>query len=341
MNFWKPDLANCAFSGWREVILVLVALLTGVPAPAQAAATGAGHAYPTRPVRLLLGTAPGGGFDITARIVATPLSELFGQPVVIDNRPGAGGGIAATMVANAPADGYTLMMGTVSSHGINPALYKKLPYDHIKDFAPVSMVATVPNVLAVHPSVPANNVSEFVTYAKAHPGKVLYGSAGVGSSLHLSMELFKSLTGINIVHVPYKGSALFMPELLSGQLLAICSNIPSLLPYIRTHRIRALAVTSAKPTPRLPGLPTMMESGVPMEVIVWYAIFAPAATPKPVLARLHADLGKVLNNPEVRKRLDEQGVDARPSTPQELAAFVRAETGRWRHAVKASGATVH
>jgi len=256
-------------------------------------------------------------------------------------QPGAGGGIAAALVANAPPDGYTLIMGTVSSHGINPALYRKLPYDHIKDFAPVSMVATVPNVLAVHPSVPANNVAEFVNYAKANPGKVLYGSAGVGSSLHLSMELLKSLAGINIVHVPYKGSALFMPDLLSGQILAICSNIPSLLPYINSKRIRALAVTSAKPTPRLPGLPTMMESGVPMEVIVWYAIFAPAATPKPVLARLHGALDKVLKSPEVRRRLDEQGVDARPSTAEELAAFVRVETQRWQHAVKASGATVN
>jgi tripartite-type tricarboxylate transporter receptor subunit TctC len=196
-------------------------------------------------------------------------------------------------------------------------------------------------VLAVHPSVPATTVSEFVNYAKANPGKVLYGSAGVGSSLHLSMELLKSLTGINIVHVPYKGSALFMPDLLSGQILAICSNIPSLLPYIATKRIRPLAVTSAKPTPRLPGLPTMMESGVPMEVIVWYAIFAPAATPQPVLATLHGALDRVLNSPDVRKRLDEQGVDARPSSPGELAAFVRAETQRWQRAVKASGATVN
>jgi len=299
------------------------------------------QSYPVKPVRLVLGTAPGGGFDITARIVSGPLSELFGQQIVIDNRPGAGGGIAATLVANAPADGYTLIMGTISSHGINPALYKKLSYDPVRDFAPVSMVATVPNVLAVHPSVPANNVAEFIQFAKSHPGKVLYGSAGVGSSLHLSMELLKSLAGINIVHVPYKGSALFMPDLLSGQILAICSNIPSLLPYIATKRIRPLAVTSAKPTPRLPGLPTMMESGVPMEVIVWYAIFAPAATPRPVLARLTGDLHKVLNLADVRRRLDEQGVDARSSKPEELAAFVRTEIERWRHAVKASGATVN
>jgi tripartite-type tricarboxylate transporter receptor subunit TctC len=332
---------NGGFCRWRVAVPALVALMAGASSSAQPASTSSGQAYPVKPVRLVLGTAPGGGFDITARIIATPLSELLGQQVVIDNRPGAGGGIAATLVANAPADGYTLIMGTVSSHGINPALYRKLPYDHIKDFAPVSMVATVPNVLAVHPSVPANNVGEFISYAKANPGKVLYGSAGIGSSLHLSMELLKSLAGINIVHVPYKGSALFMPDLLSGQILAICSNIPSLLPYIGAKRIRPLAVTSAKPTPRLPGLPTLMESGVPMEVIVWYAIFAPAATPQPVLARLHADLGKVLNNPEVRKRLDEQGVDARPSTAGELAAFVRAETARWQHAVKVSGATAN
>ncbi|MEQ1772324.1 MAG: tripartite tricarboxylate transporter substrate binding protein [Burkholderiales bacterium] len=333
MNIWKSEIVNRAIGHWRNAALALVALTVYAAAHAQP--------YPTKPVRLVLGTAPGGGFDITARIISTPLAEWFGQQIVIDNRPGAGGGIAATLVANAPPDGYTLIMGTVSSHGINPALYKKLPYDHIKDFAPVSMVASVPNVLAVHPSVPANNVGEFINYAKANPGKILYGSAGVGSSLHLSMELLKSLAGINIVHVPYKGSALFMPDLLSGQILAICSNIPSLLPYIAAKRIRPLAVTSAKPTPRLPGLPTMMESGVPMEVIVWYAIFAPAATPKPVLARLHAALDKVLNSPDVRKRLDEQGVDARPSTPDELAAFVRVETARWQHAVKASGATVN
>lgn len=332
MNIWRLYQAHPQLKQGYITALLVAAVTLSAAAVAQP--------YPVKPVRLVLGTAPGGGFDVTARIVAMPLSELFGQSVVIDNRPGAGGGIAATLVANAPPDGYTLIMGTVSSHGINPALYRKLAYDHIKDFAPVSMVASVPNVLAVHPSVPAKNVKEFINFAKTNPGKVLYGSAGIGSSLHLSMELLKSLAGINIVHVPYKGSALFMPDLVSGQIQAICSNIPSLLPYIRNNRIRALAVTSAKPSPRLPDLPTMMESGVPMEVIVWYAIFAPAATPKPVLARLHGALDKVLHNPEVRKRLDEQGVDARPSSPEELAAFVRVETERWRIAVKASGATI-
>lgn len=323
-------------------LLLLKAILPGVcMAMLWPGINANAQPYPTKPVRLILGTAPGGGFDIIARIISVPLSELLGQQVVIDNRPGAGGGIAATMVANANPDGYTLMMGTISSHGINPALYKKLGYDHIRDFAPVTLVATVPNVFAVHPSVPGNTIADFVAHAKSNPGKILYASSGVGSSQHMSVELLKALTGINLTHVPYKGSAQFMPDLLSGQVLVICSNIPSLLPYIRTNRIKPLGVTSAKQSPRLPGVPSFMESGVPFEVIVWYAIFAPAATPKPALAKLHGDLTKVLNMPDVRRKLDDQGVDAQTSTPEELRAFVLAETKRWQQAVKASGATVN
>ena len=297
------------------------------------------QSYPNRPLRLVVGTVAGGGIDTISRTVATPLSEALGQPIVIENRPGAGMVVATKLVATASADGYTLLMGTIATHGINPVLKRDLGYDPIRDFAPITLVANAANVLVVPVSLPARTVGEFVAYAKANPGKLLFGSPGVGSSIHLSMELFKQYTKTEMAHVPYKTS--LQPALLSGEIQAACANIPASLPNIRAGRLRALAVTSKSRSSRLPNVPSFTEEGVPLEVLVWYAIFSPAGVPKPVVEKLSAKIHEVLQLPDVVRRLDLQGYDVKLSTPEELAAWVRSETERWREVVKVSGISVH
>ena len=223
---------------------------------------------------------------------------------------------------------------------MNPALYKKLPYDHLKDFAPVSLIGTVPNAMVVHPSVPVKSMQEFITYAKANPGKINYGSSGVGSPPHLSMELLRSMTGINLVHVPYKGAGPALADLLGGQVQAMCTSLAGLINFIKSGRVRVLGVTTAKRNPQLPEVPTIVESGVPgYEVTIWYAVFAPVATPKAIVQKLNAEMVKALNAPEMKERMALQGMDPAPSTPAELAAFVKAETVKWAKAAKDSGAT--
>jgi tripartite-type tricarboxylate transporter receptor subunit TctC len=306
------------------------------------ALTSLAHAqtYPTRPLRLIVPTAPGGGTDFTGRLVAAKLSETLGQQVVVENRGGGGGSVGADNAAKATPDGYTLLLGSIATHAVNPALYKKLPYDHIKDFAPVSLIGTVPNVLVVHPSVPAKSFAEFISYAKANPGKINYGSSGVGSPPHLSMELLRSLTGINMVHVPYKGAGPALADLLGGQVQAMCTSLAGQITYIRAGRVRALGVTTAKRNPQLPEVPTIVESGVPgYEVTIWYAVFAPVATPKAIVQRLNTEMVKALNSAEMKNRMAQQGMDPAPSTPAELAAFVKIETAKWAKAAKDSGAT--
>jgi tripartite-type tricarboxylate transporter receptor subunit TctC len=315
----------------RKLSLVFILVLTSL-AHAQT--------WPTRPLRLIVPTAPGGGTDFTGRLVAAKLSETLGQQVVVENRGGGGGSVGADNAAKATPDGYTLLLGSIATHAVNPALYKKLPYDHIKDFAPVSLIGTVPNVLVVHPSVPAKTFAEFISYAKANPGKINYGSSGVGSPPHLSMELLRSMTGINMVHVPYKGAGPALADLLGGQVQAMCTSLAGQITYIRAGRVRALGVTTLKRNPQLPEVPTIVESGLPgYEVTIWYAVFAPVATPKPVVARLNADMVKALNSPEMKERMALQGMDPSPSTPAELAAFVKVETAKWAKAAKDSGAT--
>lgn len=296
--------------------------------------------YPVKAVRLVLGFPPGDGVDTVTRIVSAKLGEIWGRQVIVDNRPGAGGTIGADIAAKATADGYTLLVCTTATHAIGPALYKKLPYEHIKDFAPVSLISATANVLVVHPSVPVHTVTEFIHYAKAKSGKISYGSAGVGSTLHLSMELLKTMTGINVVHVPYKGGAPAVADLLGGQVQAMFGALPLQLPHIKAGKMRALGVTSAKRSPQLPDVPTLAESGVPgFEVTLWQGVCAPAAVPKPILSKLNADTVKALNMPDLRQRLAEQGVEAAPSTPADFAAFIRSETIKWAKVVKESGAT--
>lgn len=300
--------------------------------------TAYSQAYPTKPVRVIVGYPPGGGVDIAARLVASALSELWGNTALVDNRPGAAGGIGTEIAAKATPDGYTLMLCQIASHAINPARYKKLPYDHIRDFAPVSMIGSTPNVLVVHPSVPMKSIGELIAYAKAHPGKINYGSSGVGASPHLSIELLKSMTGIDIVSVQYKGAALALADVLGGQLHAMVGNLPGPLPSIKASKVRALGVTSAKRNARAPDVPTFAESGVPgYDVSSWYGICAPAAVPKPILAKLNADLVKILNSPELRQRLEDQGIDVTPSTPEQFAAHIKAETIRWAKVVRDTG----
>ena len=298
------------------------------------------QAFPNRPVRLLVGFPPGGGADITARNVAAKLNAIWGQPVVVENRPGAGSNVASNIAAKAAADGYTLLLCQTASHAINPALYRTLPYDHVRDFAPVSLIGTTANVLVVNTSVPAKSVGEFIAYAKANPDKILYGSAGVGSMLHLAMELFRSATGLDIVHVPYKGGAPAEADLLGGHVAAMFDTLPAYLTLVGSGRVRALGISSARRDPRVPDLPTISESAVPgFEVMLWFGICAPAAVPKPVLAKLNADVVMALNTLDLRQRLAEQGIDAAPSTPEQFVAHIRSETLKWARAVKDSGAS--
>jgi tripartite-type tricarboxylate transporter receptor subunit TctC len=302
---------------------------------AAAITSAAAQHFPSRPIRYIAPFPPGGGVDVVTRIVAAGLSETLGQQIVVDNRGGAGGTIGAEIAARATPDGYTIVTGGIASHGISPAMYAKLGYDALRDFAPVSMIGTTPNVLVVHPSVPAKTVAEFVAHMKANPGRINYGSPGVGTSPHLSMELFKQMTGIDMVHIAYKGSGPAIADLLGGQILTMLDNLTAQMAMIRAGRVRALAVSTRTRTAALPDVPTIAQSGVPgFDVTVWYAVFAPAGVPPAVLARLVDGTTRAVNSAEVRRRLGEQGADAMASTPAELLAFTKTEIEKWTRVVR-------
>ena len=306
-----------------------------VPADAMA------QSYPSRPVRLVVPFPAGGTTDILARAMAEKLSSALGQQFVVDNRPGAGGNIGSDIVAKSPPDGYTLLMGTVGTHAINPSLYPKMPYDHVKDFAPVVLVAGVPNVLVVNPGVPAKTVAELIALAKDKPGSINFASSGNGTSIHLSGELFKLLAGVQIAHVPYKGSAPALTDLIGGQVQIMFDNLPSALPHIKGGKLRALAVTSSKRAPALPDLPTIAESGVAgFEASSWFGILAPAATPRDIVQRINAEANKALHAPDMREKLLAQGAEAVGNSPEFFADYIRSETVKWAKVVKDSGATV-
>ena len=296
-------------------------------------------AYPIRPIRAVVPLAPGGGTDTVGRLVMSKLGELLGQQIVVDNRGGGGGTVGTDLVAKAAPDGYTILMGSITTNAVNPVLYKKLPYDHIRDFAAISMIGTVPNALVVHTSVAAKTMKEFIALAKASPGKVAYGSSGIGSAPHLSMELIKSMAGITMTHVPYKGAGAAVADVLGGQIQALCSSLAGLLPHIKSGRVRALGVTTSGRNPQLPDVPTIAESALPgYEVLIWYALFAPARTPSAVIARLNAETVKALNSADLKDRLTQQGLDVASSTPEALAAYVKSETAKWAKVAKDSGA---
>jgi tripartite-type tricarboxylate transporter receptor subunit TctC len=320
----------------RRLALGGIALAAAVAAPLAAQA----QAYPTKPITIVVPFSAGGTTDILARVVGEALKNELGQPVVIDNRAGAGGNIGAALAAKANADGYTLFMGTVGTHAINQSLYKKLPYDPIKDFAPLTRVAMVPNLLVAHPSKPYNSVKELIAYARANPGKVNFGSSGSGSSIHLSGELFNTLAKVDMVHVPYKGSAPAVTDLLGGQIDIMFDNMPSAIQHVRAGKLKPLAVTTAKRSPQLPDVPTVAEAGVPgYEATSWFGMFAPAATPAPVVAKLNAALVKVLADANVKKKIAEQGGEPHGEKPEQFAEFIRKETAKWSQVVKASGAS--
>jgi tripartite-type tricarboxylate transporter receptor subunit TctC len=295
--------------------------------------------YPDKPIRMLVGFAPGGGTDTTARTIAQPLSEALGQQVVVDNRPGAAGNIAADIASKSPPDGYTILMGTIAALAINPSLYKSLPFDPIKDFEPVTLAVSSTNVLAVHPSVAAKNVRELIALAKAQSGKLSYGSSGIGGAGHLAGVLFDNMAGTTTVHIPYKGGAPAMIALISGEVQMVFATAETAVPQIKTGKIRALGVTMAKRTALLPDLPTIAEAGVPgYEANNWYGLLLPAKTPRAILERLSRESVKVLNTPAIKEQLFRQGLDASPSTPQEFSAYIKSEMAKWAKVVKSSGA---
>jgi tripartite-type tricarboxylate transporter receptor subunit TctC len=325
----------------KSFVIRVLALCAGALALASAPLAPAQSAYPARSVRLVVPFPPGGTTDILARAAAQKLTEAWGQQVIVDNRPGAGGNIGAELVAHAPPDGYTMLMGTVGTHAINASLYSKMPYDHIKDFAPVILVAGVPNVLVVNPALPVNNVQELIAYAKANPGKLNFASSGNGTSIHLSGELFKSLTGVQMTHVPYKGSALALTDLVGGQVQLMFDNLPSSLQFIKAGKLKALAVTSTTRAAALPDVPTMVEAGVPgFEASAWFGILAPAGTPRDVITRTNAEIVKWLASPDAREKLSAQGAIAAGGTPEDFARHIAAETAKWAKVVKESGAKI-
>lgn len=312
--------------------VVGVALLLGLPAAAIA------QSYPAKPVRIMVGYAPGGGVDTTARMVGQALGELWGSQVFIENRPGAAGNIATEITAKAPPDGYTLVLCNIGSHSVTPARFgKRLTYDPIRDFAFPSMIGGVPNLFMVHPSFPAKTLKQFIAYARANPGQVNFGSSGVGASPHLSMELLKTITKIDIVHVPYKGAALALADAISGHIESSIGNLAGApLAAAKSGRVRALGVTSAQRSAQLPDVPTFAESGVKgYDVTGWYGICTQSKVPQPILAKLTADLHKVLGGP-LKQRLEEQGVTVTPSTPEQFAAHVKAEIEKWTKVVIAA-----
>ncbi len=299
------------------------------------------QAWPTKPVKIVVPFPPGGTTDILARAIGFDLTKAWSQPIIVENRPGAGGNIGAEAVAKSPADGYTLLMGTVGTHGINPSVYKKMAYDAIKDFAPVTLVALVPNMLVVHPSVPVKSVGELIALAKKQPGKLTFASSGNGTSIHLSGALFETLAGVDLVHVPYKGSSPAIIDLLAGQVNMMFDNMPSALPYVKSGKLRALAVTSARRSPAMPELPTIAEAGVKgYEASSWFGMLAPAGTPKDVVAKANGAILKSLSTPDIKEKLSSQGAEPAGDTPEKFAAFIRAEIDKWAKVVKASGATI-
>jgi tripartite-type tricarboxylate transporter receptor subunit TctC len=316
--------------------VAFVAATLALFAPAPATAADAAGAYPSRPVRLIMGPGAGGPTDSVGRVLATRLTELWGQTVVVENRPGAGNTIATAAAAKATPDGYTLLLCPISD-AVAPALYKKLPYDFQKDIAAISHIGVTPNVFVVPPSLPVKTIKDFIAHAKANPGKLNYGGLGVGQSGHLSMELLKMMTGIDVVYVPYKTSALAVTDLLGGRMDSQITNLPVHVENIRSGKVRALGVTSAKRTPRFPEIPAIAETVPGFAVDVWYGICAPAGVPRSVVNKVNAGVVDALKTPDVQKRMENYGVDTSSSTPEQFAAYIRSETQRWAKVVKAAG----
>ena len=301
------------------------------------ARTGAGQGYPAKPIRLVVPFSPGGPVDIVGRIVAQKLTDAFAQQVIVDNRAGGGGNIAIEIVARSVPDGYTLLMGANGTNAINPSLYPKLPVDPVKDLAPIGMVASSPMILVTHPSVPANTVKELVMLAKNRPGAINFASSGSGSTAHLSAELFKSMAGVNIVHVPYKGAGPALTDLVGGQVQIMFTGISSTLPYVKSNRLRPLAVSSEKRVPILPDLPTVSEEISGYEVLTWYGVFAPVKMAKPIVRKLNLTLAQIVATADTRQRLAALGAVPVTMTPEQFGIAVDREIAKWAKVIKDAG----
>jgi len=304
-----------------------------------AAATLFAQSYPTRPIRFIVPFAPGGSTDTLARTLSTKLGDALGQQVVVDNRAGGNGNIGTDLVAHAAPDGYTILLGYIANLAIGPSLYAKLPFDPVKDFAPITQLAVAPNILVVHPSVPVRNFQEFIAYAKANPTKINFASAAVASPGHLAGELLNLAAGIHMQHVPYKGSGQAVIDLVGGQVQCMVSGMSSVMPHIKAGRLRPLAVTGSQRSPAMPDLPTIAESGFPkFEATAWYGVLAPAGTPPAIVTRLHDETLRALKLPDVKERLEYVGFEIVGSTPAAFGAYIKSEIRKWAPVVKASGA---
>lgn len=319
----------------RRLLALAAALACTAALPLHAQTT----TWPTKPVKLVVGYAAGGATDVVARLIAVKLGDQLGQPVVVDNRAGANSNVGAENVARAPADGYTLYVYTIANT-INASLYPKLGYDPVKDFEPIGMIAKIPNILVVNPKLPVKTLADYVRYAKESKDGITFASSGSGSSIHLSGEMFKMLSKLKMLHVPYRGSAPAVTDLLGGQVESMFDNTPSALPHVQAGKLRAIAITSAQRSPLLPDVPTLAESGYPgFDVQSWFALAAPTGTPRPVIVQVNTALNKVLAMPDVRQRLQELAATPDAGTPEKMRSFAAAEIKRWREVVKESGAT--
>jgi tripartite-type tricarboxylate transporter receptor subunit TctC len=305
------------------------------------ASAAAAQSYPTKPLRIIVMYTAGSTIDIMARLIAPKLTEALGQPVIVENRPGAGGAIGMDMAAKAPPDGHTLTIGATGPSVTNPLLYPKTPFDPLRDFAYISLIATGPAVIAVHPSIPAKTVKDLVALAKARPGQLNYGTAGIGTSPHLAGELFRQVTAADIVHVPYKGNAEAITDLLGGQISIVFTGVPPVVPLMQAGKIKLLATTGNKRIATIPDLPTIAEAGYPgASMGIWYGLVAPAATPKDILARLHREITRIQALPDVRERFAQLGTEATTSTPEQFTTLVREELVKWGKVIKAAGVKV-
>lgn len=324
-------MARKMFKRWLPLLAVVPALLVA------AVAAQAQGAWPTKPVKIVVTFPPGGAPDTLARVLADKWSQALGQPVTVDNKPGAGGNLGADYVAKSAPDGSTLVVGTVGTHAINASLYAKMPYNNVKDFTPITFLASTPNLLVVNNTVPAKTVKELIELAKKEP--LTFGSSGSGTSIHLSGELFNTLAGVKMQHIPYKGRAQAVPDLLGGRITMIFDNMPSALPLVKSGDVRAIAVTSAQRSPAAPNIPTIAESGLPQfEATSWFALLGPAGMPREVQMRINAETAKVLAMPDVKEKLATLGLDPAPASPEALASLIQQETVKWARVVKESGA---